>query len=80
MSANAPLIPAHGGYRKLKSFQVPQLVCEITVRFCDRYVEKRSLTHDQMAQAAQSGVRNMAEGSQASAHQRSAGQSGRVAA
>ncbi len=60
------LIPLHGGYRKLKSFQVAQLVYDVTVRFCDRYVEKRSRTHDQMVQAARSGVQNIAEGSQAS--------------
>ena len=61
-----PLIPLHGGYRKLKSFQVAQLVYDVTVRFCDRYLEKRSRTHDQMVQAARSGVQNIAEGSQAS--------------
>lgn len=60
------LIPLHGGYRKLKSFQVAQLVYDVTVGFCDRYVEKRSRTHDQMVQAARSGVQNIAEGSQAS--------------
>jgi len=38
----------------------------VTVRFCDRYVEKRSRTHDQMVQAARSGVQNIAEGSKAS--------------
>lgn len=61
-----PLLPKHGGYRKLKSFQVAQLVYDLTVRFCDRYVEKRSRTHDQMVQAARSGMQNIAEGSQAS--------------
>jgi len=61
------LIVRHGGYRKLKSFQVAQLVYDVTVRFCDRYVEKRSRTNDQMVQAARSGVQNIAEGSQASA-------------
>ena len=60
------LIPPHGGYRKLKSFQVAQLVYDVTVRFCDRYIERRSRTHDQMVQAARSGVQNIAEGSQAS--------------
>ena len=60
------LIPLHGGYRKLKSFQVAQLAYDVTVRFCDRYIEKRSRTHDQMVQAARSGVQNIAEGSQAS--------------
>jgi four helix bundle suffix protein len=66
MTTNEPLIPKHGGYRKLKSFQVAQLVYDITVRFCDRYISKRSRTHDQMVQAARSGVQNIAEGSQAS--------------
>jgi four helix bundle suffix protein len=66
MAESEPLIPKHGGYRKLKSFQVAQLVYDITVRFCDRYIDKRSRTHDQMVQAARSGVQNIAEGSQAS--------------
>lgn len=60
------LIPLHGGYRKLKSFQVAQLVYDVTVRFCDRYIDPRSRTHDQMVQAARSGVQNIAEGSKAS--------------
>ncbi|MGH8020804.1 MAG: four helix bundle suffix domain-containing protein [Opitutaceae bacterium] len=60
------LIPTHGGYRKLKSFQIAQLSYDVTVRFCDRYIEKRSRTHDQMVQAARSGVQNIAEGSKAS--------------
>lgn len=61
------LIPAHGGYRKLRSFQISQQVYDATVMFCDRFVEKRSRTHDQMVQAARSGVQNIAEGSMASA-------------
>jgi four helix bundle suffix protein len=61
-----PLIPKHGGYRKLKSFQVAQLVYDMTVRFCERYVDPRSRTRDQMVQAARSGTQNIAEGSQAS--------------
>ena len=60
------LIPKHGGYRKLKSFQVAQLVYDVTVRFCDKYIDRRSRTRDQMTQAARSGVQNIAEGSQAS--------------
>ncbi len=61
------LIPKHGGYRKLKSFQVAQRVYDVTVRFCDRYIDKYSRTRDQMVQAARSGVQDIAEGSQASA-------------
>ncbi len=60
------LIPAHGGYRKLKSFQHAELVYDATVKFCDRFIDKRSRTHDQMVQAARSGRQNIAEGSQAS--------------
>ncbi len=66
MNEPEKLIPLHGGYRKLKSFQVAQLAYDVTVRFCDRYIEKRSRTHDQMVQAARSGVQNIADGSQAS--------------
>ena len=43
-----------------------QLIYDVTVRFCDRYIDKRSRTHDQMVQAARSGVQNIAEGSRAS--------------
>jgi four helix bundle suffix protein len=60
------LIPRHGGYRNLKSFQIAQLVYDVTVRFCERYVDRFSRTRDQMVQAARSGVQNIAEGSQAS--------------
>jgi four helix bundle suffix protein len=66
MNSIESLIPTHGGYRKLKSFQVAQLAYDLTVRFCDRYIDKRSRTRDQMVQAARSGVQNIAEGSQAS--------------
>lgn len=66
MRAEEPLIPQHGAYRKLKSFQLAQLVYDLTVRFCDRYIDGRSRTRDQMVQAARSGVQNIAEGSQAS--------------
>jgi four helix bundle suffix protein len=63
------LIPAHGGYRDLRSFQIAQLVYDLTVRFCENYVGRHrpTRTHDQMVQAARSGVQNIAEGSQASA-------------
>ena len=67
MAEEGKLIPSHGGYRKLRSFQCAQLVYDATVIFCDRFVDKRSRTHDQMVQAARSGVQNIAEGSMASA-------------
>jgi restriction system protein len=61
------LIPPHGGYRNLKSYQTAETVYDATVVFCDRFIDKRSRTHDQMVQAARSGVQNIAEGSMASA-------------
>jgi len=66
MQEDDTLIAKHGGYRNLKSFQIAQLVYDVTVRFCDRYIDRRSRTHDQMVQAARSGVQNIAEGSQMS--------------
>jgi len=66
MAETDGLIPAHGGYRKLKSFQIGQLVYDLTVQFCDAHIDRRSRTHDQMVQAARSGVQNIAEVSQAS--------------
>jgi four helix bundle suffix protein len=67
MKSDEPLIPPHGGYRKLKSFQVAQLVFDVTVRFVEAYIDRFSRTRDQMVQAARSGVQNIAEGSQVSA-------------
>lgn len=61
------LILPHGGYRNLKSYQTAEIVYDATVVFCDRFIDKRSRTHDQMVQAARSGVQNIAEGSMASA-------------
>lgn len=60
------LIPAHGGYRQLKSYQMAEIVYDVTVAFCNRFIDKRSRTHDQMVQAARSGKQNIAEGSMAS--------------
>lgn len=60
------LILAHGGYRQLKSYQMAEIVYDATVAFCDRLIDRRSRTHDQMIQAARSGKQNIAEGSMVS--------------
>lgn len=60
------LIPPHGGYRDLQSYQMSEIVYDATVVFCDRFISKRSRTHDQMVQAARSGKQNIAEGCMAS--------------
>jgi four helix bundle suffix protein len=67
MNNKPGLIPAHGGYRKLRSFQTAQIIYDTTIIFCERFIDKCSRTYDQMVQAARSGVQNIAEGSMASA-------------
>jgi len=59
-------IDPHGGFRELKSYQLSEIVYDATTAFCDRWIGRRSRTHDQMVQAARSGKQNIAEGSMAS--------------
>jgi restriction system protein len=63
---NPELIGPHGGYRELKSYQNAEIIFDATVVFCQRFVERRSRTTDQMVQAVRSGKQNIAEGSMAS--------------
>jgi restriction system protein len=57
-----PLLP-HGGYRKLRSYKVAEVVYDATVVFCRRFFSDDRRMNDQMVQAARSGVRNISEGS-----------------
>jgi len=59
-------LPKHGGYKKLLSYQKAEIIFEATVYFCERFIDRRSRTHDQMIQAARSGKQNILEGSMAS--------------
>jgi four helix bundle suffix protein len=59
-------IPPHGGYENLLSFRKARIVYDGTVRFCERFLDKRDRTREQMVQAARSGKQNIIEGSQAS--------------
>lgn len=59
-------IPKHGGYENLLSYKKSKIIYDATVHFCDKFVNIRSRTHDQMVQAARSGKQNIIEGSQAS--------------
>lgn len=61
------LIPPHGGYQSLVSYHIARLFHDLTLRFCDKYIDRFSRTRDQMIQTARSGVQNIAEGSVASA-------------
>ena len=60
------IIVPHGGYQNLKAFQMSEIVYDGTVKFCERFINSRSRTTDQMIQAARSGKQNIAEGSMAS--------------
>jgi len=74
---SAGFIPKHGGYKKLLSYQRQKLFSMLRFISVDRFIDKRSRTHDQMAcapkpwrrrmQAARSGKQNIIEGSMASA-------------
>lgn len=57
------LIPKHGGYKNLLSYQLAELVYDITVLFCEKYVPVADRTNDQMVQSGRSGFQNIAEGS-----------------
>lgn len=56
-----------GGYRSTASFQTATLVYDATYWFCEKFLDSRSRTVDQMVQAARSGRQNIAEGSRAAA-------------
>lgn len=60
-------IRASGGYRELRSFQISTVIYDATVWFCEKFLDPRSRTVDQMVQSARSGRQNIAEGSRASA-------------
>lgn len=60
------LLPS-GGYRKTASFQTATILYDATVWFCEKFLDPRSRTVDQMVQAARSGRQNIAEGSRAAA-------------
>jgi four helix bundle suffix protein len=59
-------IPPHGGYAGLLAYQKALIVSQGTCRFCERFLEKRDRTVDQMIQAARSGKQNIVEGSKVS--------------
>ena len=67
MSNDGGVLLPHGGYEKLRAYAVAEAVYDATVVFCNRFIDRRSRTHDQMVQAARSGVRNISEGSGAAA-------------
>lgn len=60
------LLPPHGNYRELLSYQKAEVVYDLTFAFCQKFLSRGDRTVDQMVQAARSGKQNIAEGSKAS--------------
>lgn len=56
-SARGGFIPKHGGYRRLLSYRKTLIIYDGTVLFCERFLDPRDRTVDQMVQAARSGSR-----------------------
>lgn len=50
------------GYKRLASFILATVICDLTVEFVNRWISSKSRTKDQMEQAARSGKQNIAEG------------------
>src|SRR3989344_332441 len=50
------------GYEYLLAYKITVPIYDLTVQFCNRYIGKNSRTHDQMVQAARSGMQNICEG------------------
>jgi four helix bundle suffix protein len=59
-------IPPHGGYAGLLAYEKALIIFQATARFCERFLQKRDRTVDQMIQAARSGKQNIVEGSKIS--------------
>lgn len=59
-------IPKHGGYEDLLSYRKSVIVFDATKLFCERFLNPRDRTVDQMVQAARSGKQNILEASMAS--------------
>ena len=66
MSKSENILPPHGGYRSLLTFQKAEIIYDGTVFFCRQHLPRFDRTIDQMVQAARSGKQNIAEASMAS--------------
>jgi four helix bundle suffix protein len=50
------------GYKSLPFYRQSEIIYDFTVEFCEKYIDRRSRTRDQMIQASRSGKQNIAEG------------------
>ena len=63
MTNESNLVNKRGGYENLIVYWLGVDISDLTAVFCDRYIDRRSRTHDQMIQASRSGKQNIVEGS-----------------
>ncbi len=52
-----------GGYKNLLVYRLAVTIYDLTAIFCNKWVDKKSRTYDQMIQAARSGKQNIVEAS-----------------
>ena len=62
MESTNSLIALNTRYSKLLCYQKSVVIFDLTHHFCNRFIEKRDRTYDQMIQAARSGKQNITEG------------------
>lgn len=55
-------ISTRPGYEYLSAYMLGKVIQDLTVEFCNRYIDKKLRTYDQMIQAARSNCQNVAEG------------------
>lgn len=51
---SSKFISSHGSYQTLQFCQMSEILHDVTVIFCNRFIARRSQTHDQMVQVARS--------------------------
>ncbi len=56
------MTPSRPGYEYLTAYMLGKVIQDLTVEFCQCWVDPRSRTTDQMTQAARSNPQNIAEG------------------
>lgn len=62
MELNNSQITLNTGYSKLLCYKKSVVIYDLTHHFCDRFIDKRDRTYDQMTHAARSGKQNIVEG------------------
>lgn len=62
MNAKYSLVQPNRNYTSLLCYQKALVVYDLTYHFCERFLDRRDRTCDQMIQAARSGKQNIVEG------------------